>query len=562
MGDGMNSRDIENLSVDEVRKALTKTGFIDPCISDNDKEPFYDGSLYVYKNLNKTKDSLVGYAKAQVKGKTNIKHNKDGSVKYPIKITDLKAFEKSGVVFFVVSINKVKREAEQIFYSCLTPYRVKRILKNNTNKTSKNISFKPFPNDTDEIIEILINFIADKKRQYSFIDKDYTIEGLKEKGVLDSLSFQYIGVGKKKDAHSLLDGKDITIYAKIKNTDISVPVDFIEGFGISSSTYELDETVSVNNKEYYNKIILIIEKENYLIKVSDFLLVKYEASPNKKNNRLISFTLCGDLDQRIKQIEFLKDFVKYGEFKIGKRTIKEKLSQNNLKQLHYDDFDNYLKDFNDFKFVLNTLSVTKELDVSKCDQKEVNNLRALVKGIKLNEPITINDNIHPISYIKVADISLLLAFQQFEEDKYKIINFFGEKLDFVAGDNKEPVSQFVILTEKDFLKADNINYEFITNDIASCQKSKTYMVNLNNLLLEMLKAYDKKQSNDLLSLINSVDNILINEPQLFDNEIAKINDINTICIRYYMIFYYIFFQNQSKLLSMLLMLFDFEIFLY
>ena len=54
------------------------------------------------------------------------------------------------------------------------------------------------------------------------------------------------------------------------------------------------------------------------------------------------------------------------------------------------------------------------------------------------------------------------------------------------------------------------------------------MVNLNNLLLEMLKAYDKNQNKDLLSLINSVDNIFINEPQLFDNEIAKINHIQTI----------------------------------
>ena len=527
-GDVMTSRDIENLSVDKVRIAATKTGYIDPCVSDNDREPFYDGQLYLYKNLEKTKDSLVGCAKVQIKGKIGLNTNKDESIKYPIKIVDLKAYAKSGVIFFVVSINEDKREAEQIYYSSLTPYRVNRILKNTTNTTSKNIAFKPFPEGTDEIIEILINFIKETQKQQSFMDKDYSIEELKEKGLFDGISFQYIGVGKIKDPYALLNGKGITLYAKLKNTDISVPVDYIESFDVASSSQDVDGKVSINNRVFYDKITVIREKDNFSIKINNFLSVKFEKALNGKTKQSITFTLCGDLDERLKQIEFLKSFVKYKEFQVDDKTIKATITEKDLKQIHYYDFDSYISDFNDFKYVLDKLSVSKKLDVGKCNQKELNNLRALVQGIKYDESIIIDKDINPISYIKVADINTLFAFQKIGEKEYRLKNFFNEKLNCVAGEDKEPISQFVILKEKDFLRADNINFEYMIEDIRNCPQSQAYYFNLNNLLLEMLKAYDKGSNAKLMEVINNVAEILVNDPELFDYDIARINQLQAI----------------------------------
>ena len=55
-----NSKTIETLSVNAVRNSITVCPLLDEFVADNDKEPSWDGNIYIYDNKKKTKDTLKG----------------------------------------------------------------------------------------------------------------------------------------------------------------------------------------------------------------------------------------------------------------------------------------------------------------------------------------------------------------------------------------------------------------------------------------------------------------------------------------------------------------------
>ena len=51
----MDNKAIETLSVNAVKNSIVASDFLDHFINDNDKEPFWDGTIYIYDNKSKKK---------------------------------------------------------------------------------------------------------------------------------------------------------------------------------------------------------------------------------------------------------------------------------------------------------------------------------------------------------------------------------------------------------------------------------------------------------------------------------------------------------------------------
>ncbi len=51
----MDNKAIETLSVNAVKNSIVTSDFLDQFINDNDKEPFWDGTIYIYDNKSKKK---------------------------------------------------------------------------------------------------------------------------------------------------------------------------------------------------------------------------------------------------------------------------------------------------------------------------------------------------------------------------------------------------------------------------------------------------------------------------------------------------------------------------
>ena len=96
----MNSRQIEQIAVNAVKDIFLQSEIFNPCIPYNDREPIWDGFIYI-QNKNQTTIRIA----TQVKGKTAKKISKTPS--YPIRISDLNAYKRDGgVIFFVVFITE------------------------------------------------------------------------------------------------------------------------------------------------------------------------------------------------------------------------------------------------------------------------------------------------------------------------------------------------------------------------------------------------------------------------------------------------------------------------
>jgi hypothetical protein len=105
----MDSKKIENLAVSTVTESVTTSDYLSPFISDNDKEPSWDGHVYIYKSTNNKKDQLIGRVPVQVKGTEKGDLNKI-EITYPIALTDLKNYlSDGGAVYFVVYMSPLRK---------------------------------------------------------------------------------------------------------------------------------------------------------------------------------------------------------------------------------------------------------------------------------------------------------------------------------------------------------------------------------------------------------------------------------------------------------------------
>lgn len=139
--DKMNPKRIEEFAVNAVRNALLRTTHLAPYINQADKEPFWDGSIAIYKKESQTKDDYMGRVSTQVKGKEVAGIQKE-EIKYSVKAVDLRGYLKDGgVIYFVVHLTK-NGDEKRIYYNALTPVRLKNILSTLRGKQSKSLKFK------------------------------------------------------------------------------------------------------------------------------------------------------------------------------------------------------------------------------------------------------------------------------------------------------------------------------------------------------------------------------------------------------------------------------------
>ena len=68
--------DLENLAVSAVKESIALTDTMSPFISDGDKEPVWDGHIYIYADKSKKKDNIKKVP-VQVKGEKTKNYKKD-----------------------------------------------------------------------------------------------------------------------------------------------------------------------------------------------------------------------------------------------------------------------------------------------------------------------------------------------------------------------------------------------------------------------------------------------------------------------------------------------------
>lgn len=490
---------IETLAVNAVRDSIVVCNLLDQFIPDNDKEPSWDGHIYIYEDKSKTKDRLKGRLPVQVKGTENDDFSKD-EISFSVSTADLRNYlNDGGVIFFVVHIG-TGGLTNQIYYSGLTPIKLRILLNDAKGQKNKSIKLKRFPTESNKKEMICLNCWEDCQRQASFANATlYSVEELEQQGLLESLSLSVTSVGGMNPQTALLTN-EVYLYANIKGGVIPQPIEAIPQRLVIQE--EREARIMVGNRPFYSKVKITQNVETTTTMLgSSFTITAHT------DNRKIKYSFKGtmQLRQLVIDLDFMLALIDEGSFSYNGVSFPFDKSTVDFSNFPVAEMRKRLDYLNRVAQLLDLFGCKKDIDLKSLQAKDWRNLNTLIKALIDNEPVTgLRDDLPPVFTIEVGNLRFIVCF--FQEDNeagtYRISDFFQTKLLFVYENpegEKLATSQFSNLKAKDFLTADNVCYDVLLPSFQNAEQNSETMIRANNFMLELLKAYDMEPDPEILA---------------------------------------------------------------
>lgn len=501
----MDSKTIEKIAVLTVSESIIDTDILHPYVNDDDKEPSWDGNIYVYEDKNKKKSSIDGRVPVQVKGKLSSNLSKKG-ISYPAEVADLKNYLSDfGVIYFVVLIDRSDQNKRKIYYATLPPIKLKQLLKEANGQAKKTITLKEFPLDRNERASIVIHFLEQRKRQASFIKSEpISMEDLQGKNVHFTIPIKGYGQKPQDLLLSPLYHGELYVYAQVEGSNIPTPIN--STFAIVGTQDEVKEKIMVNGICYYDTFQRIYSSENISIKIGNSTTLYFNRnSTADKVNVNVKIQFSPFLQERIKDMQFVINAVKAKHLQIGSvnldmGTIAPNLDINALEKTLAYQYK--------IKELLDILHVEEDLNLDGLSNEQQKHVDTLVKSIVDKEPIK-NIAMADTSTLdlKISNLYLKLILHK-DSNGYSIYDYFNSNLIISYKDNNEQhkiTSPYAFLNKSDYLRVSNINYKAMLPSYRALVKHDENIFELANMsALQMLLAYDKNLNPILLDTAKSI----------------------------------------------------------
>lgn len=524
--------DLEKLATSAIEKEIAKTDLLSSFINSGDKEPCWDGHIYIHEDKKKTKKNIKKVA-AQVKGKAVRTRDAKRTISYPISCDDLRAYMMNGgTVFFVVYLNKDTGDVLQIYYVSLLPVMVKKLLDEKKSRRTISVKFHKFPADNARKTELFLNFYEESKKQVSFAGKDLpNIDDLIKKGLLENISFSYTGLGACPDTRLLpkiIDGKSLTLYANIKGGTAPIPIEYFDEITNITTSKDTNIPISVKGHIYYDKVKTIATADTIEQQIGSSVKI---IAPNvdKVDSSIkihLNINLTGTLTEQIEALEFIIALVDNEAFNFGDAEFPAKFPQSELDRMEAYNFPEMLSNRKHIKEVLDSMNVKKDLELSKCTSDDIDNLMRIVNSIGDHRIIRGEiDEKNPGQKIKIANLTVAVVYIK-ANGGYRIYDFFGNRFDVKwAPEGMEPVevSQFMMMRPDDYLTLDNLDLEKVVENFKIIPPSTTRFELSNNCMLSMLNAYDKAPNPELLNAARQMNVWLGQHTDFLSSEIVTLN---------------------------------------
>lgn len=524
--------DLEKLATSAIEKEIAKTDLLSSFINSGDREPCWDGHIYIHEDKKKTKKNIKKVA-AQVKGKAVRTRDAKRTISYPISCDDLRAYMMNGgTVFFVVYLNKDTGDVLQIYYVSLLPVMVKKLLDEKKSRRTISVKFHKFPADNARKTELFLNFYEESKKQVSFAGKDLpNVDDLIKKGLLENISFSYTGLGACPDTRLLpkiIDGKSLTLYANIKGGTAPIPIEYFDEITNITTSKDTNIPISVKGHIYYDKVKTIATADTIEQQIGSSVKI---IAPNvdKVDSSIkihLNINLTGTLTEQIEALEFIIALVDNEAFNFGDAEFPAKFPQSELDRMEAYNFPEMLSNRKHIKEVLDSMNVKKDLKLSKCTSDDIDNLMRIVNSIGDHRIIRGEiDEKNPGQKIKIANLTVAVVYIK-ANGGYRIYDFFGNRFDVKwAPEGMEPVevSQFMMMRPDDYLTLDNLDLEKVVENFKIIPPSTTHFELSNNCMLSMLNAYDKAPNPELLNAARQMNVWLGQNTDFLSSEIVTLN---------------------------------------
>lgn len=496
----MNSKQIEETAVHIVGLYFSNAHTISPYISSNDKEPCWDGNLYIYSNEPMKNSTLYGRVPVQIKGKFFKDKVCKNDITYSVSLVDLKNYMRDGgIIYFVVGIWE---NFYKIYYAKLTPLKLKTYIKHCKRESAsiKLTELKEYSFDIDCEIR---DFYDNCKVQTGNTDNTVDIKDILSSKKAVNLTFF---------ASALKNNEQCKISEYLAKHPVYLYAETTDGFNNKVLRPVGDEDLSLNFKEsipaevkvgdivFYNEIQRTCKPNgNILIYIGRSL--RMEISPDGNVNRNINFKLNEkELSSWIKEAEFIFKIAETKFFEIDNVCFRLNGNEENK---YIDWCRNRLHFAKKIQSVLSALHVNKELVIKEFSQDEINTINILYKALCEQDEISINESLSPIFTVSLSNLCLALFASKTPTGKYRIYSYKDVTDDISYTDSNTNVpaktSIYSWFQTEGFKIVSNIDYD----DILPSYK-KVYIENhnvtqrANNDMLMMILAYDENHDDKLL----------------------------------------------------------------
>lgn len=518
--------DIEQLATSTIKMLIAKMSLLSAYIAEKDKEPLWDGHIYIYTDKSKKNEVLYGRIPVQVKGE-RVKSIDKPTLTFHVPISDLRNYRTLGVVYLVVGIDD--KSDTKSYYSLLQPIKIKKILSNKGGQQGTNIKLEELPTDEHELVAVLMNFFDDCKKQVSFVDTPtLKLEDFKT----HETSINVTCFGDSPD--SLFDyifNHEVCLYAK-PPLDIypDIPLDTVNCLQLERT---IEKSITIKGKTHYSLYHLVYTKSGKYLQIGKS--IRFNIGENLKAD----FNLQGTLSEQITDMSFLLDFFQAGEVTLGDATIHQdptKIDEEITPRIA--EFQEHLEYLKNIQKVLVALSVKDELVIDYNDFKpEYREKIALLMDVILKGKRcfkkSLNDASPCLCGLQIFNLYIPVVFvkgQGKQPDMF--INILEQEMNVsISCSNGEtyPISKYALLEQINYKEIPSQYYDRVISSFK--QDIMTYPIladRLNYSLLDMIRAYDDTANLELLDLCINFSKWLLENANELPLTIRQLNYLQSV----------------------------------
>ena len=517
-----NNRKIETLGVSHLSTFIDKHELLQSYFDRNDKTPVWDGEIHVLKSPSEKKDEILGKVPVQIK---TTRQKKDVLKSFSLDTRDLELYKSNGgVVLFVVWLNEDNGLID-IYYKSLPPLSIKNLLKKsklkNKSTNKKKLSIEIFKLDEKKMYPMLVDFIKNSQKQYSFIN----VEGISVEDIPDDKTLKFYFYGQEKEEiFNYQEEHDLFIYYLDPISGIEIP---------------LENTI---------KIVETEEETDLIIKIGDYVFqdVKRHRFPDgsvqlhfgesftmsfdiKKKQFKFNYTRPDLLSKAIKCTQVFQELGKIGYFTLNGDKIE--LDERSIKDISSLDLEADIKGLLKISNFMKKMGIQKDVDLSCFDKQSQRNLNIIYSGLVLKKKVALNYNESKLLHLNIANIHIITLYSFLSDKNGTMIDIFTETPWCREGETEDEdyldISIFEVFEPNDWLKIDNCKIDSVIASYQRLVDNKLKYEGADSTILKIVIAADMAEDMTKRELLLNWAQCLSNWNLKYsqNSEIAIINDL-------------------------------------
>lgn len=495
--DAIDTKAIEEKALNHFKSFIEDSKVISQFIADNDKEPCWDGHLYLYADGIRDKEHLQGRVPIQIKG-TEVGRFVTKKWKFKLEKADLKAYLEEPTFFIVCQVKKDSKE-RMLFFRELLPDLVNKLLRDMGKNATRMTLFHPLTEDLKEFEDQLMVFLSNSKKMISFAhSKLLSMEEALKKGVKE---FSFIAPSKYVDRLQLmkyLSTHSSYIYAKIsKELDVDMPLS--NGPGRFIFQRDDDGEVRVGDKVYFKGYHNEIKDGRIIIKIGNVMTINMPMDNTDVEQATVKLTTKAKyLKESINEAEFGVALNDTGVLSVGMLNLqmkvheKEYVEELRQKLIRWKELDN----------VLEKLHVTKPFDLTAITDDQGKLIDLLIETVGNGNMVNLPGQETTLLLLEIGNIKLLLWCAVGKDGMCSIGDFFDRSIRIaykISEDETINVSPYSYLQlDKLWEKVDNIDFDNIISSAEEAARQHEYCYMMSNYdVLAMITAADALEKTDV-----------------------------------------------------------------